>query len=279
MAWMDYHLHTRDSADSSETMGNICRRAVALGLSEICFTEHYDIDPYDPGYNHYDDARYERRLAAVRREFGGRLVIRKGLEFDYQSRYADRLAERLARWEFDYLIGSVHNVFGTIVSRALTDRGFSPEAIYRMYFDETQSLIATGLPDCLGHLDYVRKLLWRELADYRYADYEAAMADIVQRLVASDIGIEVNSRHWGSGGQPAVPGADVLRKYFEAGGRKVTLGSDAHRAVEVAAGFVESAATLREVGFSEIMSFDRRRATARPLPDVADGLAPSSAVT
>jgi histidinol-phosphatase (PHP family) len=279
MTWMDYHLHTRDSVDSSETMRRICRRAVELGLSEICFTEHYDIDPYDPGYNHYDDARYERRLAAVRREFDGRLVIRKGLEFDYQSRYADRLAERLAPYEFDYVIGSVHNVFGIIVSRAMTDRGFPPDAIYRMYFDETRSLIATGLLDCLGHLDYVRKLLWRELADYRYADYEAEMADIVRRLVASDIGLEVNSRYWGPGGQPAVPGADVLRMYFEAGGRRMTLGSDAHRASGVAAGFAESVATLREVGFTEIISFDRRRATVRPLPDAGDGLASGPVAT
>ena len=94
MTRMDYHLHSRDSVDSAESVARMCRRAVEIGLHEVCFTEHYDTDPYDPGYGFYDDVRYERRLAAAREKFAGRLVIRKGLEFDFQSRYSGRLAAR-----------------------------------------------------------------------------------------------------------------------------------------------------------------------------------------
>ena len=272
MAWMDYHLHTAASADSTESMERVCARAVALGLGEVCFTEHYDTDPYDPGYNYYDDARYERRLAAVRRRFAGRLVIRKGLEFDFQERYAGRLADRLARYRFDYVIGSVHNVFGTIVSEALAGRGFPADEVYGAYFDEVRGLIATGLAHCVGHLDYVRKLCHRELAGYRYGDYDGQMSDVVSRLVASGTGLEVNTRHVGAG-QPMVPGADVLRMYFEAGGRIVTLGSDAHRASGVAAGFREACGLLREAGFTEQAGFESGRAVMRALPACGEGLA------
>ena len=266
MTWMDYHLHSADSADCGESMARMCRRAVELGFSEICFTEHYDTDPYDPGYGYYDDARYERRLAAAREKFAGRLAIRKGLEFDWQSRHAGRTAELLAPYRFDFLIGSVHNVFGSMPEEALR-RGFPPDEVYREYFGELRTLIATGLPNVLGHLDYVRKVAWQILGDYCYGDYERQVADVLARCVEAGIGLEVNSRY-GDRGQPIVPTADVLRLYQRSGGRIVTLGSDAHRASAVGTGLQEAARMLRQAGFTEQMAFRRGRPVPRPLPAV-----------
>jgi len=271
MTWMDYHLHSEHSADSAEPIARMCRRAVEIGLDEVCFTEHYDTDPYDPGYGYYDDARYERRLAAAREKFAGRLVVRKGLEFDFQSRHSDRLAARLADWRFDFLLGSVHNVFGVIVSQAIRDRSFPPDEVYRAYFDEVRALIATGLPHCLGHFDYVRKVSHDLLAGYRYGDYDREVADIVARLVDAGVGLEVNSRYLDAG-QPVVPGLDVLRAYFDAGGRIVTLGSDAHDVTGVGGGLGEACRLLREAGFTEVMAYEAGRATPRPLPEAGEAL-------
>jgi len=275
MTRMDYHLHSRDSVDSAESVARMCRRAVEIGLHEVCFTEHYDTDPYDPGYGFYDDVRYERRLAAAREKFAGRLVIRKGLEFDFQSRYSGRLAARLADWRFDFVLGSVHNVFGTVVSQAVSDRAFPPDEVYRTYFDEVRALIDTGLAHCLGHFDYVRKLCHALLADYRYADYDREVADIVARLVDAGIGLEVNSRYRDVG-QPLVPGLDVLRAYFDAGGRVVTLGSDAHDASGVGCGLPEAWRLLRRAGFTEQMAFEAGRPVRRALPGPDDALAAAS---
>ncbi len=267
MNWMDYHLHTADSADSAESMKRMCRRAVEQGLDEICFTEHYDTDPYDPGYGFYDDTRCERRLKAARKSWGARLTIRKGLEFDFQSRYAGRTGELLAPYRFDFLLGSVHNVFGGTPRRAICERGFPPDEVYRYYFEETRTLIASGLPHCIGHLDYVRKTCWDVLEGYRYADYEGEMADVVDRLVAAGIGLEVNTRHRDAGA-PIVPGPDVLRMYRRAGGRVITLGSDAHRAAGLGAGFAEAVEMIREAGFREQTAFEDGRPQQRRLPEV-----------
>jgi histidinol-phosphatase (PHP family) len=264
MTLADYHLHTADSADSTESMAAVCRRAVELGLHEICFTEHFDTDPYDKGYGYYDDARYQQRLDDVRREFAGRLVIRKGLEFDWQSRYAARTAELLAGYRFDFLIGSVHCVFGSMAREAL-QRGFPPEEVYREYFAELRALVATGLPDVLGHVDYVRKVGWDLLGDWRYDDFDREMADLMRQCAARGVGLEVNTRHRDRG-QPIVPGVDVLRAYRETGGRTVTLGSDAHTADAVGAHLDAAAARLREAGFTEYTVFCDRRPTQHPLP-------------
>ncbi len=43
----DYHLHSRFSPDSEMAMETVCRQAVAMGIGEICFTDHVDFLPKD----------------------------------------------------------------------------------------------------------------------------------------------------------------------------------------------------------------------------------------
>ena len=38
----DYHVHTEFSDDSTEPMGNVINKAIALNIDEICFTDHVD---------------------------------------------------------------------------------------------------------------------------------------------------------------------------------------------------------------------------------------------
>ena len=40
--YADYHLHSSFSNDSQTPMEDMVRRAIALGLDEICFTENVD---------------------------------------------------------------------------------------------------------------------------------------------------------------------------------------------------------------------------------------------
>ena len=40
----DYHVHTSFSGDSDAPMEEVIRRAVSLGLTHICITEHFDPD-------------------------------------------------------------------------------------------------------------------------------------------------------------------------------------------------------------------------------------------
>jgi len=42
---VDYHVHPDYSLDATGSVQEHCRRAVELGLAEICFTTHFDADP------------------------------------------------------------------------------------------------------------------------------------------------------------------------------------------------------------------------------------------
>ena len=41
---IDYHVHTEFSNDSDYPMEKVVQDAIAMGLDEICFTDHVDYD-------------------------------------------------------------------------------------------------------------------------------------------------------------------------------------------------------------------------------------------
>lgn len=42
----DYHVHTEFSDDSVYPMEQVVKDAIAMGLSEICFTDHVDLSAF-----------------------------------------------------------------------------------------------------------------------------------------------------------------------------------------------------------------------------------------
>ena len=47
----DYHIHTEFSDDSDYAMEKVIQAAIAMGLDEICFTDHVDYGIKKTGTN------------------------------------------------------------------------------------------------------------------------------------------------------------------------------------------------------------------------------------
>ena len=45
----DFHLHTEFSGDSETPVRDQTERAIALGMKEICITDHHDYDALEAG--------------------------------------------------------------------------------------------------------------------------------------------------------------------------------------------------------------------------------------
>ena len=43
----DYHVHTKFSSDCNSEPEDLIKKAISLGMNEICFTDHVDFD-YPP---------------------------------------------------------------------------------------------------------------------------------------------------------------------------------------------------------------------------------------
>ena len=259
---VDYHLHSRFSVDSEMEPAALCQRAVELGYGEVGFAEHVDFDPADEGFGYYDDDAYGRTIEELRARVTGELTVLKGLELDFQERYQAETARFLERCDFDYVVGSVHYLDGYFMDR----RGLSArplEVTYRIYERETRALVASGMVDILGHLDYARRRAVGLLPSEEVERFAPLMAELAGEAARAGLLLEVNVQR----DKLALPTPEVLGAYLQAGGRGVAVGTDSHRLEEFEGGWERSVDYLREAGLTRLALLRGRRARWVSLSD------------
>lgn len=255
---MDFHCHSDRSFDSRAPLTALCQRALQLGFSHLCPTEHADFDPQDSGYGYLNVEAYSQALAACQELFAGQLVLLKGIEIDYQSRFDAEVRAFLAQHTFDFVIGSAHYVDGLHVEDALLE-AYDPDAAYRRYFDTVREIAASGLFDVVGHLDLVKRrgiLQWGAFDPRRYADEIDA---VLQAAVKTGTGLEINTSGLRQPPAETFPCLETLRRYRELGGGTLTLGSDAHRVADLGRNIRHGLALARAAGFKAIAIFVGRQ--------------------
>lgn len=227
----DFHLHTRFSADSRAEPRDYCLQALARGFEAICFTDHADFERADFGFGYFSYDRYRQAILACREEFRGRLAVWFGVEIDYHHSWEDEIREFLRDKDFDYILGSVHYLDDhVLVMEERHFKGLDQRRAYEEYFAEVLRLAESGLCHGLGHLDMIKRRGAQIYGPYRAADYRAVLDPIIDAMLRRNLALEINLSGYRQGLGEPLPGLDFLDLYAAAGGRLVTIGSDAHRA-------------------------------------------------
>lgn len=230
----DSHTHTTFSADARDDMPEMCRAAIAKGLTHICFTDHVDFNPTEENCGLFDYDRYTAAIDRVRAEFAGRIRILKGIEFGEPHIYVKEY-EKLLRKEFDVIMASIHFVRMDIGLHWFEDdamlSGYTRKNLYRRYYEELLQVVRLGGFDVLAHFDNPKRYLSGS------GQETELIGEIMHELVSRDLVIEVNTSPLRMGCHECAPDSRILKQYTEAGGTRVTVGSDAHSSQEIAAGF------------------------------------------
>lgn len=258
---VDCHVHSSCSVDSSAEMEELCRRAVELGLSEICFTEHVDFDPAEVNTGYFRYESYRERIRESRGRFGAHLKIGAGVEIDYNRRFESDIADFLRGKTFDFVLGSVHYLNGFNVSEPRASdyfEGRDREIAYGRYFDEVEHCVRSGMFDALGHLDLVKRFGVHVYGPFEIGPFTDRIERILRLMVEQGMGLEVNTSGLRQAPKEPYPSAEVLRMYKACGGEIVTVGSDAHTTDDVAKGIEEAVRLLRTMDFDSIWVFERR---------------------
>jgi len=250
---LDSHLHTDLSPDADVPIDVYAAAAFERGIAEIAITDHVDFDPRYPAYDFADFATRERVVREAAERWGSRVAIRFGCELTYERHREDDIRDHLARHRYDFTIGSVHigphSPYGTDRVAAFA-MGKTLAEIVQPYFDEVEAAARSGLFDTLGHLDFVKRYVmpYRTPADFAAAPelYEA----ILRALIDSGTGLEVNTSGLRQSPGETYPAQPVVERFRELGGRAVTAGSDAHRAVAFAFGLEQGYRVAADAGFS-----------------------------
>ena len=257
---LDAHLHTDQSPDSSVPIDVYAALAVERGIPEIAITDHVDFDPRDPayGYTRYEDRERTVREAAERWAKQG-VVIRFGAELTYNRRWESDVRDHLARYRYDYVIGSVHDwpesPYWPSRVRSFV-QGRSIEEILEPYYAEIIAAARSGLFDTIGHLDVVKRYLHPMITAAELAERPDLQEPALLAMIESGAVLEVNSSGLRYPGEETYPSAAVVARYRELGGERVVVGSDAHSRGSFAARLDESYRHLAAAGF-EALTFRR----------------------
>lgn len=263
----DCHLHSSFSADSEAPAEAMIRRAIALGLHGMCFTEHLDTDcpPEGPDFR-LDLPAYFETLLSLQEQFRDQIDVRIGLEFGIQPQCTDLLPALAGQYPFDFIIASQHFVDGKDPYYPSYFDGKSEEACYTGYFDEIcRNLDRYSDYDTLGHLDYIVRYGPNRNREYTYARYADHIDPVLRKLIADGKCLELNTGGLKYGlGEPN-PCSEVLKRYRALGGELITIGSDAHAPEHIAYDFQTAEAILKEAGFRYYTVFSRRKPEQLPL--------------
>ncbi len=253
---LDAHLHTNLSPDSNVPIDVYCASAVELGILEIAITDHVDFDPMAPAYSFASFATREREVRDAAARWADRgLRVRFGIEVSYESKREAEIREHLASHPYDYAIGSIHIGAGSPYTASRVAgwvAGRTFDEVVAPYFDEVAAAIRSELFDTIGHLDYVKKYVVNQVPPSAFAARPDVYEPLLRALVETGTALEVNASGLRQPPGETYPAPPIVERFHALGGRRVTAGSDAHRARSFAYGLGHVYGALVAAGFEEL---------------------------
>ena len=227
---IDLHVHTNHSHDSKATIREQCEKAVRIGLQYLCFTDHINMNKADPGYGLYDAEKFFGEFNEAKEKYSGRLKLLCGIEFSEPHIYTEEF-EKYRKLPYDFILGSVHYWINDMRTGELVSIGYPAEDAYEKYWEEIYKAVAHGGFDSLAHIDFPKRF-YKECVWQRERIYS-----IFEEMAKNDIALEINTSSLRRGLTEAMPDREFLKMYEQAGGTRVTIGSDAHSPDDLAAGY------------------------------------------
>jgi histidinol-phosphatase (PHP family) len=166
------------------------------------------------------------------------------------------------KYDFDYIIGSVHYIGSWGFDQEIQMEGFNLDSIrdiYERYFDLIRQLVQSGVFDIVGHLDLVKKFGY--FPEEGWDDLQEETARI---LGESNMVVELNTSGMDKPVGEFYPGPDFLKR-LKKYRVPVTLSSDSHKPREVGRYFDKAVVLLKESGYNEVYTFFQRRKIPVPL--------------
>ena len=288
---LDYHLHLWPHSQSEtpldlEQLAAYCARAQAAGVRELALTEHlfrfrqadallggfWADDRVSPAlqtsmadyWGFHATADLDKYVACAQEARDAGLPVVIGLEVDYYEGRMDDVADLLAGYPFDVLLGSVHWL-GAWRFDDLDDpvsmgewSARQVDACWDTYTGALEELAASGACDVLAHPDLIKVAGHRPEAPAEWWDRMAEAA------VEAGMAAEVSSAGWRKPANEQYPAVGLLER-LAARGVPLTTASDAHRVDHVADHAAALHALLSAVGVTSLQGYRSRAAHSVPL--------------
>lgn len=259
---IDYHLHCHASFDSQAPIEDMVERAIENNFSEICFTDHWDIMIQNPSTQIFDYEARDRELTEIAEKYRDIIQIRKGMELGQPYKNPEQTAAimKIAAEGLDYVIGSIHNLFGDEDLAFCNFREHNLKELYDMYIDQLILMAREYDFDMLGHITYPSRYMFeKQQICYDMTSHMEHLEELFYELVKRGKGIEVNTSGYFRGLGTTMPDPDIIRLYRQCKGELITIGSDSHAPQNLGVGFAYGLQNIQEAGFSFYVSYQNRK--------------------
>lgn len=254
---IDYHMHTKLCGHATGEMADYVKEAVKCGLDEIGFSDHL---PMDGGKENNlsmgpdELPGYVNEVISLRKSFP-EIRIKLGIEADYVPGNESYLKEILAKYDFDYVIGSVHFIGDWAFDHPGEIENWNGKdvtSVYKDYFELLRKSARTSLFDIIGHTDLVKKFGHRP--DNGLSE---DLKDTARAFKENDVAIEINTSGLRKPVNEIYPSREILAIYKEFN-VPIVFGSDAHCVEDVGKGLDEALKLAEQAGYEEFVSFENR---------------------
>ncbi|HEY8423362.1 MAG TPA: histidinol-phosphatase HisJ family protein [Clostridia bacterium] len=259
MIKFDLHTHTKFSFDSSQDILELIKRAKDIGLKYLAITDHFDNgSTYSPPS--LDIAEYCQTITSYKEialELGVELLL--GIEMGYMPQKNEENAKIIQDYPFDYVINSLHEVDGVDCYFAEYHQGKDKYQSYIKYFEKVlESADAPYYYSSIGHIGYVIRKAPYVPKEFRYSEFQDILDKILNKIIQKQKILEINTSA-ADLAEPVLPGIEIIKRYYELGGRLVTFGSDAHSAQRLAENFDIVCRILKDIGFEYLTVVKNRQ--------------------
>ena len=276
MKFYDCHVHTEHSFDSKAAFGSkasvdaMCTRAIESGYSCLTVTDHNYPAPEGMRAPEHIRASVEE-VNRKKEQYKGKIELLSGVELGDPLDDAIDLESYYAIPDIDCIVGSLHstllfktyfpdNPYGTDFRAAgkSADETFLKQAVCK-YFEMVSEVAEKVDADILAHITfpfrYINGLHKRGLSVSEFSEWTD---NVLRSVISSGKVLEINTSGFQSG-FGFMPEESLLKRYYELGGRKISLGSDAHSPEQLGRGFPEAIALLKNIGFTHGSYFVKRK--------------------
>ena len=261
----DMHTHSQFSHDSVCPIEEMCLSQIQKGTKIFAVTDHCDVfafkdyDIFTPIENAFDEVKL------LNNKYKDKCLLLSGVEISEGFWFPEQYKKIHNLVPFDVLIGSVHCVKCDGLEMAYSKIDFSKlseEKIYQYlncYFNDIITMLKNTDFDILAHLTCPLRYIYGKFGiSIDLKNFDEQILKILETIIKRNIALEINVSAFNVL-KDFMPNKEIIEKYYDMGGRLVTLGSDAHISKNASIGFENAIKTLKEIGFENICYFKNRK--------------------
>lgn len=263
----DTHVHSCYSHDSKATIEDICQSAIERNISGVTITDHANLNTFHSRNLLKRFKEMIQDFESCKKKYSGQLKLYCGIEIGEFLREPNKAEILLSLTDYNEIIGSIHylNYFDQDITFAAAafDERVSDQQIYHLlevYFDDLLKTAQMFDFDILAHLTYpLRYVSFKYGRNIDISCFYCKICEIYKVLIERGISLEVNtSRFRERYHYLLTPELPLLDLYLSLGGKRITLGSDAHIPENLGMGFMNVIGILKDIGFDSYYFYEQR---------------------